>query len=241
MSTINKRFDGSCIFDLVSATNLVEEGSADQALRGEHHNRGMRTYMLVYEALVRMLLQKHVSQLPRKVKDTIQEIVDVPGINIDISQNTKRKILIGALLEDTDFCDCIDNIFTKVEMAISDMAKYWFSFLEMVNILLMHYYAMRTQNWKEYLTSITLMLPWMAIYDSVHYTRYLSLYWAQMNNLTIEQKSFMKQGLFAASMTSLPFSSIPCDQWIEMTMNKESKMKGGWIGFTKTVNFISKI
>ena len=84
--------------------------------------------------------------------------------------------------------------------------------------------------------------------ESVHYTRYLSLYWAQMNNLTIEEQSFMEQGLFAASMTSLPFSWITYDQWIEMTMNKGSKMKGGWIGFTKnesmlnihakTVNFI---
>ena len=161
--------------------------------------------MLVYEALVRMLLQKHESQLPQKVKDNIQKIVDVPGINIDVTQNTKRKILIDALLEDTDFCDYIDNIFTKVEMAISDVAKYWLSFLEMVDILLMHYHAMRTQNWKEYLTSIRLMLPWMAIHDSVHYTRYLSLYWAKMNNLTIEEQSFMEQGLFAASMTSLHY------------------------------------
>ena len=105
----------------------------------------------------------------------------------------------------------------------------------------MHYHAMHTQNWKEYLTSIRLMLPWMAIYDSVHYMRYLSLYWAQMNNLTIEEQSFIEQGLFAASMTS----SIPCDQWIEMTMNKGSKMKGGFTEnesmlhiHTKTVHFI---
>ena len=53
--------------------------------------------MLVYEALVRMLLQKHESQLPQKVKYAIQEIVDVPGINIDVTQNTNRKILIDTL------------------------------------------------------------------------------------------------------------------------------------------------
>ena len=73
----------------------------------------------------------------------------------------------------------------------------------------------------------------------MHYTRNLSLYWAQMNNLTIEEQSFMEQGLFAASMTSLPFSSIPYDQWIVMTMNKGSKMKGGWIGFTMNLCYIS--
>ena len=56
------------------------------------------------------------------------------------------------------------------------MANYWLSVLEMVEIVLMHYHAMRTQNWKEYLLSIRLVLPWMAIYDSTHYTRYMSIY-----------------------------------------------------------------
>ena len=48
------------------------------------------------------------------------------------------------------------------------MADYWL--FEMVEILLMHYHAMRIQNWKEYLLSVRLMLPWMAVYDSTNYT-----------------------------------------------------------------------
>ena len=62
----------------------------------------------------------------------------------------------------------------------------------------------------------------------------MSIYWAEMNNLNDEIKKYMDEGLFSASMPGLPFSSIPHDQWIEMTMNKGSKMKGSWIGFTKS-------
>ena len=35
----------------------------------------------------------------------------------------------------------------------------------------------------------------------------------------------MCEGLFAQSMTGKPYSCIPLDLWIEMTMNKGSKMK----------------
>ena len=40
----------------------------------------------------------------------------------------------------------------------------------------------------------------------------------------------MRSGLFSASMSGRPFSAFHHDQWIETTMNKCSKMKGGWIG-----------
>ena len=52
-------------------------------------------------------------------------------------------------------------------------------------------------------------------------------------------------------MPGQSFSALPHDQWIEMMMNKGSKMKGGWIGITKNeeaihnntkaVNIIAKL
>ena len=62
----------------------------------------------------------------------------------------------------------------------------------------------------------------------------MSSYWVEMYNLNEDAKSYMEKGLFSASLTWLPFSAIPHDQWIEMTM-----MKGGWIGFTKNVSMVN--
>ena len=59
-----------------------------------------------------------------------------------------------------------------------------------------------------------------------------------MSRLDYEKLSFMQEGLFASSMTGHPFSALPHDQWIEMTMNKGSKMKGGWIGITQNENVL---
>ena len=65
------------------------------------------------------------------------------------------------------------------------------------------------------------MMPWMP------------LHWSSIGGLPADKASFIKAGMFTASLTGKPFSCLPYDQWIEMTMNKGSKMKGGWIGITQ--------
>lgn len=79
----------------------------------------------------------------------------------------------------------------------------------------------------------------MAVYNSLHYTRYMKIIWSTMNNLDEEATSYIKNGLFSASLSGRSFSAIPHDQWIEITMNKGSKMKGGWIGVTQNESAIN--
>ena len=43
-----------------------------------------------------------------------------------------------------------------------------------------------------------------------------------------KDKAGMMQDIFAQSMTENPYSALPPDMWIEMTMNKGSKLKSGW-------------
>ena len=69
------------------------------------------------------------------------------------------------------------------------------------------------------------MLPWLQIYDK--YGRWLVEFWLEISSLPEEMTTFM-EGLFAQSMTGKPYSCLPLDLWIEMTMNKGSKLKAGW-------------
>ena len=57
MSAINARFKGSDLAELLASAGLIEEGLVDQAIRGGHHNRGMRLHKLAYEAFLRLLIQ----------------------------------------------------------------------------------------------------------------------------------------------------------------------------------------
>ena len=44
-----------------------------------------------------------------------------------------------------------------------------------------------------------------------------------------EKAQHMHDGLLTLSMTGKPYSCLPLDLWIEMTMKKGSKMKAGWL------------
>ena len=112
------------------------------------------------------------------------------------------------LLAEPSFKGYLNDLYAGSEASNSSRIRYWLSFLEMVEVLLLHYHSMRCQNWENYLLSIRLMLPWMAAYDNLHYSRYLSIYWSMMNNLNEEVGNHMKQGFFSASLSGLPFS---CD------------------------------
>ena len=94
------------------------------------------------------------------------------------------------------------------------------------------------------------MMPWLIVYDKTNYARCLPDFWAKLSSLNTEQKQFFSSS-FAQFMTGKPYSSIPCDMWIEMTMNKGSKMKTGWLSIlrnkkqlmtdTKNVNNIGQV
>ena len=205
---------------------MLEEGSTDQALRGAHHNRGICCYMLLYEALSRLLLQTTDIALPSKFKDELFTIKDVKG-----KTKEDRKLALDSILNDQEFHSFLKNVTTEIKLHSSEMSQYWLSCLEMVEILLMNYHALHAQNWKDYLRSLKLMLPWMAIYDSLHNTRYMSIYWAEMNNLNEDIKKYMDEGL-CSQLCQASLSRL-------FHMNKASKMKGGWKGFTKNESIVN--
>ena len=58
-------------------------------------------------------------------------------------------------------------------------------------------------------------MPWMSTYDSMHYGRYLPLYWPSMKGLPADKPSFIKgaifkvAGIFTVSFTRKPLFSLP--------------------------------
>ena len=98
-----------------------------------------------------------------------------------------------------------------------------------------------------------MMIPWMQIYDNNKYRMWLVELWLAISSITIpdDQAKYIGEGVFAQSMTGKPYSCLPLDIWIEMTMNKGSKMKAGWLKIlknermlltnTRTVNMVNRV
>ena len=63
------------------------------------------------------------------------------------------------------------------------------------------------------------MIPWLQIYDKIHYGKWLPDF-EEINRYIPE--------IFFHFITGKPYSSLPTNLWIEMTMNKGPKMKTEW-------------
>ena len=200
------------------------EGSVEQALKGEHYNRAQRLYKLAYEALARQLIQvgREGNILPPEQTKFLFDIIR--DQNID---SADRLFSLETLQQDTDFKSYLEKLFDSLDIPENHMAKYMISLMEMIEILLLNIDSIRTHNWKCYLESIRLMMPWMMAYDCTNYGRWLPIYWADMKNLSPEHSEMMCE-IFAQSLTNNPYSAQPGDMWIECTMNKGSKLKSGW-------------
>lgn len=116
------------------------------------------------------------------------------------------------------------------------LKMFWNSYLEMVATLLSLIRATREGNWQLHLECIKAMLPWFFAYDHTNYTRYLPVYLVHMLELPDkhpEAYSMLSQGDFGVQRTtSHGFSQLPVDQTIEQTLNRNTKTKGGIIGFS---------
>ena len=185
----------------------------------------------MYEVHVRRIIQQELNEgvsLTPDLKEKLEKL-RTPST----STQEERKIINDELESSAEFSSVVIQAFEKVEKSDSAMAKYWLSILKMTEILMLNIHAVKTQNWEEFKTSLRLMMPWLQVYDNDKYGRWLVEFWLEISCLQEEKAQHMRDGLFAQSMTDKPYSCLPLDLWIEMMMNKGSKMKAGWLRILK--------
>ena len=114
----------------------------------------------------------------------------------------------------------------------------------MVNLLLQFIPASRTGNWALHLLSVRRTLLWMFAYDRQNYSRYMTLFWCEMQVLQHSHPSLhdkLADGEFCVQRSdSSAFGQIPVDQVIEQTFNHGTKTKGGIIGFSLRQGAVQK-
>ena len=104
--------------------------------------------------------------------------------------------------------------------------------MEIVEILMMNSHPLKIQELSMFKDLLRLMIPWMQIYDN-NYGKWLVEFWTEISTLTKAIDEHMAKDLLAQSLIGNPYSCLPLDIWIEMTMNKGSKMKPGWKNILK--------
>ena len=95
--------------------------------------------------------------------------------------------------------------------------------------------AERTGNWRLHLAAASSMTPYFFTHDRHNYSRWLSVYLADMEQLqqkhpTVYQR-FMEDD-HVISRSSQPFSSVWTDMSLEQSINLDPKSKGGIVGIS---------
>ena len=97
------------------------------------------------------------------------------------------------------------------------MAKFWKSFLNMVQIPLDYEKSTKNVNWDLYLSSMERMVPWFHAYDHLNYAQHFTYCWAALNNLAATNPKMyaeFQEGNFAVKWTSVSFNMLHPDQFI---------------------------
>lgn len=210
MGILSKRFAAAGVRDILVQSNTISEGSVDQALCGKQYNRGVRCYKLLYESVMRRVLEE--------IKMEAGDIIYIDEFeNIQSNEDFIKKYT-----EFLDFREALENG--------SPLQRFWMSFLEMSEILLNTIYSLRSGHFELLVECIRLIIPFAFAYDHVNYARYLTAMLADLLKLPDEFPNIYEEfmnGNFVAQLTDgTKFSGVETDKVIEMTLNKDTKTPG---------------
>lgn len=242
LAVIGKRFGDAGLSDILVESGVVGSNAITGVVSGKHYNRAVRAHKIVVEALHRTLwkmFEESLEQHPGESNITNQlrsSLSDLRRSNF--SPQARRGL--RSLME---FRELFLSFRRYCANLTNPLAKFWLSYVHMVGLLLDFIRSSREADWTLHLQCIRKMLPWMFAYDRVNYSRYLTLYWCEMTALPETDRFLHDQflsGEFCVQRSNSAFSQIPVDQTIEQTIKRDSKTKGGIIGFSRSPAAVQK-
>ena len=152
LAVMASRFKDAGLRDITIQSNIVAEGSVDTMFSGTRaYKRAIRVYKILYEAMSRILLKGFEDAHPDAASRMRQYLEDVPE-DFDFNVMSESD-------EMSQYCNDVVTFKEKLGTT-SNLAKFWISFLDMVELLLNLLYATRAGNWYLYIESVRSALPW---------------------------------------------------------------------------------
>ncbi|KAL8600360.1 hypothetical protein ACOMHN_013575 [Nucella lapillus] len=149
--------------------------------------------------------------------------------------NSTTEDLIS-LLAEKDFRDAMEAFLETKE---NPNFKLWWSYMQMVQILLLFTRAQRDGFWELHLSAFQSMLTYFMRYNHTDYARWGTVYLNEMHQLPPEVKSEFDAGNFVVKRTPHSFNQVDPHQSQEW-LNAVDKKGGGIIGITKTSSALSR-
>ncbi len=239
MRVIGQHMTDSGITDVWRDSSVFGEATADNIIAAKSYNRSIRAHKLTYDALFRILwplILQWANENDVVIADEIHAAVQTMArqfqqANQESDTSESFTQLVHAISQHH-----LQGILKEFDAQLPSTAKYWRQYMEMVTILLQFIRAEREGNWNLHLSALADMLPWFSAYNHNNYTRWGTVYLADMQLLPQTNPDIHKQfmdGNFVIKRSQHPFNKISTDQGLEH-INRVSKVAGGLVGITKT-------
>ena len=232
LKTIGDHMNGSGLAETWVESDLLGPYATEHVINGKAIKRAMRAHKLTSQALWRILVPLIVRFCEHTNEDLAKKIADLQSS----SENPVQE-LIGTL-ESSEFQAVFEEFVEKKSLENVNF-KFWWSYPEMVSILLNFTRAQREGNWTLYLNSFCCMLPYFFRYDHLNYAKWGSVFIAETRQLPMEVLHEFKKGNFVVKWSEGTFNQVSADHSLEW-LNGIGKRGGGIVGITKTSSALSR-
>ena len=234
IAVMGRRYASAGLRDILMEAGILAVGSVDQVLNGRHYNRAISSLKLMYEAMWRLRWAAFLEWKAEEQGSDSPNFGDLYELVSDHRRNETPENMQN-LVSSESFLE-LQRDFARFQSHCGPNETFWSDFIDMVELLLCFIRSSRTRNWPMHINCLQEMLPWMAAYDRTNYSRYVPVYILDMVHLPEthpDMHNRLMAGEFAVQLTKdRTFNSIPHDQTIEVTINKDTKTSGGLIGKT---------
>lgn len=230
LATIGNHMASTGLLEAWVESGLLGPNSAEKVLNGKEYKRAMRAHKITAQALWRKLVPfllrkcEKFPELANKIKESLSATDPVQELIASVMSNEFKTMLKEFEAEKSQ-----ENVNFKL----------WWSYLEMVTILLNFTRAQREGNWALYLGSFRAMMPYFFRYDHLNYAKWGSVFLADMNQLPTEVRSEFEKGNFVVKWREGTFNQVSPDHSLEW-INGIGKRGGGIVGITKTSSALSR-
>ena len=84
ITAIAKRLEGSGFSDILVSASIIADKSVDQAMRGKHYQRIVRTLQLMYDALQRRIIRRATDGWLKLSEDVKLQLEQLRNANHDL-------------------------------------------------------------------------------------------------------------------------------------------------------------
>lgn len=237
LGTIGKMIGDAGINELLVDANMYSEATVGAILKGKNYNRSIRAHKLLREALGICEWREYINSgdIDENSTKALYEQAAIVSRNCSDQSNHLKEsydqMVNQVYAEWGKFTE-----FRKKLEERSHLAKFWLNYMNAVDLLLTFIRAERLRDWKLHLECVKEMAKYFHGYDRPNYSRWLSVYIADMTNLQNDAPEVHKEfldGNFSVQHSCRAFSSVWTDMALEQSVNRDVKIAGGLTGITR--------